>query len=84
MTSDSEQRTGPTCPKCGKQMRSLIWGSARFLKCPILNLEAPGCGSVFWWDGPSLLGPKDPQAKRSFTGDFVELNDAAQDKVARL
>ena len=67
------------CPSCGGEFKSLMLGYTRFLKCQ--NLE---CLAVFWWDGPSLLEPKDSCKKYNHSGFIEELTDAQIDKVCRL
>lgn len=68
-----------TCPSCGGEFKPLMFGLTRYLKCQ--NLE---CLAVFWWDGPSILEPKDPSAKRGYSGILEELTDAQIDKVVRI
>lgn len=72
--------TKPTvCPNCGSDFRPFMLGLTRYLKCQSLE-----CLAVFWWDGSSILEPKDPSAKRSHSGMLEELTDAQIDKVARI
>ena len=57
-----------------------LWSTnQRFLGCRVEK-----CAKAFWWDGPSILAPKDPMRKRDFSNTLVELTPDHVDALKRI
>ena len=65
-----------TCPHCGAPLRSMP-AFVRWWQCR-------DCLRTYWWDGPSLLGPTDPQRKRGFSDRLQEGTPAERAWVLSL
>lgn len=77
---DSSVKCGQICPRDGASLSHwtpALYPAGRFQQCL-------RCWVVFWWDGPSILGEKDPARKLSVSNDLVPVTDAQCIELRRI